>query len=75
VCRCVDSLRKDSMLPSKIDLYYNVVTNLTNIIPHKAFTRTDPMSAKEIEGLTVFLACMGTASVKAYSKTLVKLTP
>jgi len=35
----------------------------------------DPKSAKKTERLTVFFALLGSMSVKALSKMLVKLTP
>jgi len=47
--------------------------NFTNIL-FKAFTLKDPKSAKKTDYLTVFFALLGSASVKASRKMLVKLT-
>ena len=48
--------------------------NFTNIL-QAAFTRADPKSAIKLLNLTVFFALLGSASVKAARRTLVKLTP
>ncbi len=44
--------------------------NFTNIL-HKAFTRSDPKSAKETDSLTLFFAQLGSARAKAALKMLV----
>jgi hypothetical protein len=40
----------------------------------EAFTSSDPKSAKKTDGLTVFFTLLGSASVKAVHKTLIKLS-
>ena len=46
--------------------------NFTNVL-QAAFTLADPESAKKLLDLTVFLALMGSAHVKAARRTLMKL--
>jgi hypothetical protein len=48
--------------------------NFINFL-QKAFMQADPKSAKNTNSLTVFLALLGYASLKAVRKNLVKLTP
>ncbi len=47
--------------------------DFTNIL-REAFKRADPKSTKKTDNLTVFLALMGSAHVKASNEVLVKLT-
>ncbi len=48
--------------------------NFINIL-RAAFLSADPESAKKTDNLTVFFVLLGSASVKAASRTLMKLTP
>ena len=48
--------------------------NITNVL-RAAFTLKDPKSAKKLLNLTVFFALLGSASVKAARKMMVKLIP
>ncbi len=48
--------------------------NFTNIL-FKVFTRVDPKSAKKSDSLTEFFALLGSESVTAVRKMLMKLTP
>ena len=48
--------------------------NFTNVL-RAAFTRADPKSAKKTVKLSSFFALLGSASVKAARRTLVKLNP
>jgi len=55
-------------------LLETVLVNFTNIL-RKAFTYTDPKSAKKTESLTVFFALWESARVKAACKIWLKSTP
>ncbi len=48
--------------------------NFTNIL-RTAFTLADPKSVKMIDNLTVFFTLLGSASVKAVRRMLMKLSP
>ncbi len=48
--------------------------NFINVL-HTAFTLVDPKSVKKIDNLTVFFTLLGSASVKAVRRTLMKLSP
>jgi len=48
--------------------------NFINVLL-EAFRLEDPKSAKKTDNLTVFFALLGSASIKAASRTLMKLTP
>ncbi len=48
--------------------------NFFNIL-HTAFALVDPKSVKKIDNLTVFFTLLGSASVKAVRRTLMKLSP
>jgi len=48
--------------------------NFTNVL-RTTFTLVDPESVKMIDNLTVFFTLLGSASIKALRKTLMKLSP
>jgi len=48
--------------------------NFINIL-RAAFGRTDNRSAKKADNLTVFLALLGSAGIKAACRMLMKMTP
>ncbi len=48
--------------------------NFINVL-QAAFAHADPKSVKETIKLSVFFALLGSASVKATRRTLIKLTP
>ncbi len=67
-----------SISPTFYDQFYlfeNVLVSISPNVLLAAFMLVDPKSVKKIDSLTVFFMLLGSTSMKAVSRTLMKLSP